>query len=88
MNINDLVRPKRVRNLQNLDVSNSLKLGHPFDLSGFKDLDKGLVANFPVQKSENFKIMPNIIIYFENFDPMKSILPRQISVTYLHCRRV
>ena len=40
ININDLVRSKRVRNLQNLDISNNLKLGHPFDLSGFKDLDK------------------------------------------------
>ena len=40
INVNDLVRSKRVRNLQNLDISNNLKLGHPFDLSGFKDLDK------------------------------------------------
>ena len=48
MNVNDLVRPKRVRNLQNLDVSNNLKLGHPFDLSGFKDLDKGWVMKVPI----------------------------------------
>ena len=46
ININDLVRPKRVRNLQNLDISNNLKLGHPFDLSGFKDLDKDSAINY------------------------------------------
>ena len=57
MNVNDLIRPKRVRNLQNLDVSNNLKLGHPFDLSGFKDLDKGRVMEvFETVKSfENLR---------------------------------
>ena len=62
MNVNDLVRPKRVRNLQNLDVSNNLKLGHPFDLSGFKDLDKGWVIKFPICKSEIFRKFAKIFL--------------------------
>ena len=63
MNINDLVRPKRVRNLQNLDVSNNLKLGHPFDLSGFKDLDKGRVIEFRIQKIPTIDSLSRIELY-------------------------
>ena len=76
MNVNDLVRPKRVRNLQNLDVSNNLKLGHPFDLSGFKDLDKGWVMKFPERLRK-----------FLSLTPIKLISLKQTLVTFRHCQK-
>ena len=76
MNVNDLVRPKRVRNLQNLDVSNNLKLGHPFDLSGFKDLDKGWVMKFPESLRK-----------YLSLTSIKLISLKQTSVTFHHCQK-